>query len=40
VVLDPQAAPERDAAFVLVKDGTTPLAFAEGYGAWLQWLAA
>jgi hypothetical protein len=40
VVLDPQAAPERDAAFVLVKDGTTPLAFADGHGGWLQWLAA
>jgi hypothetical protein len=24
--------------FVLARDGRTPLAFAEGHGAWLHWL--
>jgi hypothetical protein len=25
-------------AFVLARDGRTPLAFAEGHGAWVRWL--
>ena len=39
VVLDSEVAPDRDGAFALVRDGTTSLAFADGDGTWLQWLA-
>jgi hypothetical protein len=26
-------------SFVVVRDGTSPLAFADPHGAWLRWLA-
>ena len=38
VVPDLPAPPHRGAAFVLGRDGSTPLALADGHGAWLQWL--
>jgi hypothetical protein len=28
----------RDSTFVLARDGRTPLALADGHGAWLRWL--
>jgi hypothetical protein len=28
-----------DGGFVVVRDGRTPLALADGHGTWLQWLA-
>jgi hypothetical protein len=30
--------PEHNGAFLLVRDGRTPLAFTDGHGTWLQWL--
>jgi hypothetical protein len=28
-----------DGPFLLIRDGTTPLAYTDGHGAWVQWLA-
>ena len=30
--------PHQGAPFVLARDGSTPLALADGHGTWLQWL--
>jgi len=30
--------PGHNGAFLLVRDGLTPLAFTDGHGTWLQWL--
>ena len=30
--------PYQGAPFVLARDGSTPLALADGHGTWLQWL--
>ena len=38
VVLDVPAPDGLSGAFVLVRDGRTPLAFTDGHGTWLQWL--
>jgi hypothetical protein len=38
VVVDMPAPREHSGAFVLVRDGRTPLAFTDGHGTWLQWL--
>jgi hypothetical protein len=42
VVADVSAAvpvgPEHNGAFLLVRDGRTPLALTDGHGTWLQWL--
>ncbi|MGN6794440.1 MAG: DUF2332 domain-containing protein [Streptosporangiaceae bacterium] len=40
VVTDFPARPEHNGAFVLARDGQTPLAFTDGHGTWLQWLDA
>ena len=38
VLPDVKVPPFEGAPFVLVRDGRTPLAFADGHGAWLEWL--
>jgi hypothetical protein len=38
VVPDLPAPPHRGTGFVLGRDGRTPLALADGHGAWLHWL--
>jgi hypothetical protein len=40
VVPDLPAPPHRGTGFVLGRDGRTPLALADGHGAWLRWLPA
>jgi hypothetical protein len=40
VVLDLPAPADLSAAFVLARDGRTPLAFTDGHGTWLRWLDA
>jgi hypothetical protein len=40
VLPDVEVPPREDAPFLLVQDGTTPLAFTAPHGEWMQWLAA
>lgn len=40
VLPDVPVPPYEGSPFVLVRDGRTPLAFADGHGTWLQWLPA
>jgi hypothetical protein len=32
-------ADDAEGSFIVVRDGTSPLAFADPHGAWLRWMA-